>query len=79
LQKHDGFGRHDASGKSQIEKKKILYDITYIWNLKITQTSEYNFKKKQTHRCRKQTIGIQWREGEGKGHDRGRKVRGSNY
>ena len=30
---------------SQTEKKKILYEITYMWNLKNTKTSEYNKKR----------------------------------
>ena len=30
-------------------ERQILYDITYMWNLKIRQTSEYN-KKKQTQK-----------------------------
>ena len=33
-----------------VKERQILYDITYMWNLKIQQTSESNQKKKQTHR-----------------------------
>ena len=45
--------------KSQIEKD-ILYDITYMWNLKNTTNQwEKKQKNKQIHRYRKQTIGKQ--------------------
>ena len=30
-------------------RERQIYDITYMWNLKLQQTSEYK-KKKQTHR-----------------------------
>ena len=36
-------------------------------------------KQKQTHEYREQTSGYQWREGMGKGHDRGRGLRDTNY
>ena len=41
----------------------MLYDITYMWNLKKIQMNVYA-KQKQIHRCRKQTYGtslvVQW-------------------
>ena len=39
-------------------ERQIIYDITYMWNLKITQMNLYT-KQKQTHRLRKQTSGNQ--------------------
>ena len=36
-----------------------------MWNLKIKQMDEYNFKKKETHRNTEQTIGYQWGKGRG--------------
>ena len=51
---------------SEINQRQILYDITYIWNLKIIQMNLYT-KQKQTHRHRKQTHGYQRVEGEGEG------------
>ena len=38
-------------------ERQILYDVTYMWNLK-NNTNEYT-KQKQTHRLRKQTYGYQ--------------------
>ena len=41
---------------------EILYDIHYIWNLKINDTNELTYKteahrlKKQTHRCQEEGI-----------------------
>ena len=56
---------------SKVRERQILYDITYIWNLKNSEynkTSEYRLvsitKKKQTHSYRKQLpVG----EGRGRG------------
>ena len=39
----------------------------------------YITKQKQTYRDREQTSSYQWGEGRGKGHDRGRRFRGTNY
>ena len=44
-------------------ERQILYDITYMWNLKIRQTSKYN--KKETLRNRKETSGYQVGRGKG--------------
>ena len=46
--------------------KQILYVITYMWNLKIQQTSEYN-KKRNIHRYRDQASGYQRGKGTGRG------------
>ena len=43
-------------------ERQIIYDITYMWNLKITQMNLYT-KQKQTHRHRKQTYGYEREEG----------------
>ena len=40
---------------SEISQREILYDITYIWDLKITNKLVNKTKKK--HRYRKQTSG----------------------
>ena len=42
---------------SQTEKKQILYDITYMWNLKKMIQMNLFTKQKQTHRHRKQMYG----------------------
>ena len=59
-------------------ERQILDDITYMWNLKHNKLVNKT-KGKQTHRHREQTSGYQWGEGGGKGHDRGRRLRGTNY
>ena len=61
---------------SQTEKDKY-HDITYMWNLKNKPVNIT--KKKQTHRYREQTHGYQWGEGKGKGQDKGRGLKGTNY
>ena len=50
---------------SQTEKKQILYDITYMWNLKKNDTNELIYKTDIDHRCRKQTYGYQRGRGGG--------------
>ena len=51
---------------SEIRQKKILYDFTYMQNLKkIKQT--IIMKQKQTHRYREQISGYQRRESGGRG------------
>ena len=47
-----------------------------MWNLKSKLAS---VTEKQTHRYREQTRGYHWGEGIGKGQDRGRELRGTNY
>ena len=45
-------------------ERQILYDITYMWNLKIIQMKLYS-KQKQIHRHRKQIYGYQRGKGGG--------------
>ena len=59
-------------------KRQILYDITYMWNLKIIQMNLYT-KEKQTHRHRKQTYGYQKGEGGREGQNRGMRLTDTNY
>ena len=42
----------------EVRKRQTLYDITYVWTLKIMQMNLYT-KQKQTHRHRKQNYGYQ--------------------
>ena len=37
-----GLGGHYAQWNKSDRERQILYDITYIWNLKNTTVSEYN-------------------------------------
>ena len=48
----DGLGGPFPKGEKSDTKRQILYDITYWWNLKLQQTSEYNKKaaESQTQR-----------------------------
>ena len=57
----------------------MLYDITYMWNLKKKKnTSEYNKQtNKETHRYREQTSGYQWEEERERGNIGA--LRGTNY
>ena len=57
---------------SQDTGRQILYDITYMWNLKI-KTTEYS-EKVDTYIENKLVV-IKQREGSGRGRD----LRGSNY
>ena len=41
-------------------ERQILYDTTYVWNLKKCNKLVSITKKKQTHRYREQTSGYQW-------------------
>ena len=43
----------------------MLYDITYMWNLKKYNKLVNTMKKKQTLRHREQTSGYPWGEGNG--------------
>ena len=63
---------------SQTGERQILYDITYMWNLKIIQMIVYT-KQKQIHRHRKQTCGYHKGEGSGEGQIRGTGLTGRNY
>ena len=49
-------------------ERQILYDITYMWNLKNNaNNANVYIKQKQTHRHRKQPYGYQKEEGVGEG------------
>ena len=52
-----------------------------MWNLqnKTNRLTDIEKTKKQAHRYREKTNGYQWGEGRGKGQDRGRGLRGTNY
>ena len=52
----------------------MLYVITYMWNLKVQQTSEYSNKKADLE----QADGYHWGEGIGEGQLRAGGVRGTN-
>ena len=56
--KMDGVGRHYTKGKKPDKERQILYNITYMWNLKNITDYEYN-KKKQIQRSREQMRGHQ--------------------
>ena len=47
-------------------ERQILFDITYMWNIKIMQINVYA-KQKQTYGYSKQTSGYQMGEGRGGG------------
>ena len=59
------------------QRKKILYNITCMRNLK-RKTSEYITRKKKTHRCKEQITGYQSGEGREEGKNRGRGLRSKN-
>ena len=42
---------------SEIRERQILYDITYLWNLKKYKNLVNVTKQKETHTYRKQTSG----------------------
>ena len=65
---HLPHGRYVKWNKSDKERQ-ILYDFTYMWNLKNNWTNKNKYINKQnaeTHKYREQTDGCQ-REGGGKG------------
>ena len=41
----DGTWGHYAKWNKPDRERQILYDITYMWNLQIQQTNEYNKKE----------------------------------
>ena len=55
----------------------MLYDITYMWNLKY-DTNELMYETEQTHRRRKQTCGCGG-GGEGEGWSGSLGLEGANY
>ena len=62
-----GLGGHYAKLVKSVREIKILYDITYMWNLKKYNKLVNKTKKKQTQRYRERTSGYQWGEGRGEG------------
>ena len=62
----DRPGEYYAKWNRSDRERKILYDITYMWNLKSKLVNIT--KKKQTHRQREQT-GSYRRPGEGQDKD----------
>ena len=73
----DRLGGYYAKGNKSDRERHILYDITYMWNLKNKLVSIT--KRKQTHRYREQTSDYQRGEGRGEGRYTGRGVKGTNY
>ena len=61
----DGLGRQYKSER----ERQILYHITYTWNLKIHQTSEYNKRSRITDTENKLMVTSEEREG-GRGNMR---------
>ena len=55
----------------------MLYDITYVWNLKKQKKLVNITKKEQTHR--ENILGVTSSDREGKGQYRGRRLRGIKY
>ena len=66
----DGFGGHDGKWNKSATEREILYDVTYMWNLKIQRTSYYN--KKEANSDIENKLGITSREREvGRGKTEG--------
>ena len=51
-----GLGGHYAKLVKSVREIKILYDITYMWNLKKYNKRVNKTKRKQTHVYREQTL-----------------------
>ena len=60
----DGLGGYYAKWNKSDRERQILYDITYMWNLKKYNKLMNITKQKQTHRYRGQTV-VPSGEGEG--------------
>ena len=54
----DGPREYYSEWSKSDRERQIVYDITYMWNVKIIQINLYT-KQKQTHKHRKQTYGYQ--------------------
>jgi len=53
----------NAPKKKYVRERKILYDLSYMWNLRKTEEEE---KKKRAYRFREETVGCQkWVVGNG--------------
>ena len=55
----DGPRDCDTERSKSDREIEILYDISYMWNLKKMMQVNLFTKQKQTHRYRKQTYGYQ--------------------
>ena len=62
----------------QVRQRQILYDIPYMWNLKILQMDLYT-KQKQTHGHGKQSFGYLREEGRRKRQIRSMGFMETNY
>ena len=58
FQQHDGPRDYHTKWCKSDRERQILYDITYMWNLKIIQMN-LCIKQKQTQRHRRQTYSCQ--------------------
>ena len=58
----DGCRDYHTKWRKSERERQILYDITYMWDLKYNR-NEHTRKQKQTHKHREQTYGCQggWR------------------
>ena len=45
----DGLGGYYTKWSKSDRERPTLHDITYMWNLKIQQTSEYNKKETDSY------------------------------
>ena len=61
----DGPRDYHAKWSKLDRERQILYDTTYMWNLKKMIQMNLFTKQKQTHRHRKQTYGSQSGKGGG--------------
>ena len=68
----DGLGGYFAKWNKSNRDRQILYNITYILNLK-NIPCQWILKKRK--RYREQTSGYQWRKGRDEGRYRGRRLR----
>ena len=55
----DGPRDHHIKWSKSDRERQILYDSTYVWNLKKLILMNLFTKQKQTHRLREQTYGYQ--------------------
>ena len=64
----DGLGGHYTKWNKSGRERQILYDITYMWNLKkynkLVNLTTTTTKKKQTYRDKEQISGNQRKGGE---------------
>ena len=59
-----------------MSERQILYDITYTWNIKMEQTSEYNKKRSRLQDTENKSVIT---SEDGGGQYRVWKVRGTSY